>query len=131
MNAVYAWTNGDTITNLAETLEIEGFGVGLIEIYGRPKLDIKYKNKNLFLCSDITQDTYVGNMKLPVLRMLTTNSQGSVITKDINKVIWLKVTRRSINYLRLYICDDKGELVSLGNKRLNCTLLFIPDRAIC
>lgn len=131
MNAVYAWTNGDTITHLAETLEIEGYGIGIVEIYGRPKIDSKYKNKALFLCSDICQDTYVGSIKLPVLRMLMTNSNSAVTTHDIKKVIWLRVTRRSINHIRLYICDEKGELVSLGNKRLNCTLLFIPDRTIC
>lgn len=130
MNAVYGYTNGDTVITLAETLEIEGYGVGVIDIFGKVSLPSKYRNKPLFLCSNITQDTYVGNKKLPVLKMLKTNQSG-IINNNIYKLIWLRVTRRSISNLRLYICDINGEIVSLGSKTLYCTLLFVPDRTIC
>lgn len=130
MNAVYAYTNGDTTITLAETLEIEGYGVGIVDIFGKVSLPAKYRNKPLFLCSNITQDTYVLNKKLPVLRMLKTNQSG-IINNNLYKIIWLTVTRRSIANLRLYICDINGEIISLGQKTLYCTLLFIPDRTIC
>ena len=130
MNALYLKTNGDTVNTLAETLEIEGYGVSVIEIFGKVPLPSKYKNQPLFLCSDISQDTHVGNIKLPVLRMLKTNSNG-IVNNSIYKLIWLEVVRRSISFIRLYICDINGEIISLGDKTLYCSLLLIPDREKC
>ena len=34
--------------------------------------------------------------------------------------------RPTINSVRLYISNGKGEIISLGREELNCTLLFIP-----
>ena len=45
MNAIYASTKGDSVINLAQTLEIEGYGVGVIEVYGKTKVPAEYKNK--------------------------------------------------------------------------------------
>ena len=63
--------------------------------------------------------------------MLKTNPSGGIINNSIHKVIWLEITRRAISKIRLYICDEKGKLVSLNDKPLYCTLLFIPNRKIC
>lgn len=131
MNALYLKTNGDTVATLAETLELEGYGVGVIEMYGKIIVENKSHGDPLFLCSDINQDSYVENIKLPVLREIRRNQKNGFVNNNINKIIWLKVTRRSISKIRLYICDAKGNIVSLKNKDLHCTLLFIPDRTKC
>lgn len=130
MNALYLKTNGDTVNKLSETLEIEGYGVSVVEIYGKVPLPARYKNKPLFLCSDISQDTHVGDIKLPVLRMLKTNSSG-IVNNNIHKLIWLQVVRRSISFIRLYICDINGEIISLDEKTLYCSLLLVPNREKC
>lgn len=130
MNALYLWTNGDTVITLADTLELEGYGVGLIEMHGKIVISGIPNNDPLYLCSDISQDTYVRNIKLPVLREIKRNGNGLVIN-DLCKTIWLKVTRQSISKIRLYICDVLGNVVSFDKKKLYCTLLFIPDRSKC
>lgn len=36
--------------------------------------------------------------------------------------------RPTISSIRLYIADETGEIVSLENNQLHCTLLFIPHK---
>ena len=78
---------------------------------------------NLYLCSDIVEESDVGNIKMPVLRYL---KRRNGIPVEINNVIWLHVMRPSISRIRLYIADDTGKILSLPKNTLNCTLLFIP-----
>ena len=78
---------------------------------------------NLYLCSDIVEESDVGNIKMPVLRYL---KRKNGIPVEINNVIWLHVMRPSISRIRLYIADETGKILSLPKNTLNCTLLFIP-----
>lgn len=125
MNALYLWTDGDTVTTLAETLEIEGYGCALFDIHGQ--LKDASPTKPYYLCSDISNDVFVGNTKLPVLRQLKLNGKGFV-TNSIEKPIWIEVTRRSISKLRLYLCDEIGNVFSFKGRGLYCTLLLVPNK---
>ena len=78
---------------------------------------------NLYLCSDIFEESDVGNIKMPVLRYL---KRKNGIPVEINNVIWLNVMRPSISRISLYIADETGKILSLPKNTLNCTLLFIP-----
>ena len=78
---------------------------------------------NLYLCSDIVEESDVGNIKMPVLRYL---KRKNGIPVEINNVIWLQVMRPSISSIRLYIADETGKILSLPKNTLRCTLLFIP-----
>ena len=78
---------------------------------------------NLYLCSDIVEESDVGNIKIPVLRYL---KRKNGIPVEINNVIWLNVRRPSISRICLYIADETGKILSLPKNTLNCTLLFIP-----
>ena len=80
---------------------------------------------NLYLCSDIVEESDVGNIKIPVLRSL---KRKNGIPVEINNVVWLCVKRPSISRIRLYIADDRGKVFSLPKNTLNCTLLFIPPK---
>ena len=80
---------------------------------------------NLYLCSDIVEESDVGNIKIPVLRSL---KRKNGIPAEINNVIWLHVMRPSISRIRLYIADETGKVFSLPKNTLNCTLLFIPPK---
>ena len=80
-------------------------------------------SNNLYLCSDIVEESDVGNIKMPVLRFL---KRKNGVPVEINNVIWLRVMRPSISRIRLYIADETGKVLSLPKNTLNCTLLFIP-----
>lgn len=139
MHAVYLSTDGDSTTMLSTPLEVQGYGCGVIELNGKvtiPKkllrtnstpvdnnLDVEGFTENLYLCSDIVEESDVGNIKMPVLRYL---KRRSGIPAQINNVIWLRVMRPSISRIRLYIADETGKILSLPKNTLNCTLLFIP-----
>lgn len=125
MNAVYLWTNGDTTTSLAQTIEVDRYGCSLFEIHG--KLDVTNYSEPYFLCSDVSQDVFVYDTKLPVLRQIKLNSKGFIVN-DLTRPIWLNVTRPSISQIRLFICDRHGKIHSFTGKGLYCTLLFIPNK---
>ena len=125
MNAVYLSTTGDTTTVLPTPLEVQGYGCGLIEISG--KTIPKNENGNLYLCCNIVEESFVGPIKMPVLRFMKRSQSGNV-NSTINHVIWLKVMRPTITSIRLYIADATGQVVSLRDTKVECTLLFIPHR---
>ena len=79
----------------------------------------------LYLCSDIVEESDVGNIKMSVLCSL---KRKNGIPAEINNVIWLCVMRPSISRIRLYIADETVKVFSLPKNTLNCTLLFIPPK---
>lgn len=134
MKAVYLTTDGDTTTVLPFPIEAHNYGCGVIEMNGKlfvPKdrnnqdNNRKDNNENLYLCCNMVEDSFVGNIKMPVLR--TIKRKNGVVSGIIHKVIWLKVMRPTISNIRLYITDEKGNIVSLNRNKLNCTLLFVKD----
>ena len=95
MHAVHLATNGDTTTILSTPLEVQGYGCGVFELDGKvvvPKRLLKTNKPqqpaeeekdvnngsqvipvdegytdNLYLCSDIVEESDVGSIKMPVL----------------------------------------------------------------
>ena len=62
MKAVYISTRGDDTVELATPLEVEGYGVGVIEMNGRVQMVLKI----LFTCAVI----FVKNLMLIILKCL-------------------------------------------------------------
>ena len=60
---------------------------------------------------------------MPVLRKISRRANG-VIINDVNHVIWLRLMRPQITSLRFYIVNSLGEIMSFGDDKLKCTLLF-------
>ena len=116
----------DQTTTLAVPIKGSGYGLGLFEVTGRlVSSDVKMKTKELYLCSDICEDSNVNEIKMPVVRQLKRNPNG-VITTSINNVVWLRINRPEISSIRMYIADSEGHLASLSSYRLSCLLLFTP-----
>ena len=64
---------------------------------------------------------------MPVLRSIKRKANGLVVN-DINHVVWLRVMRPHISNIRFYIANVNGEILTVDNNKLKCTLLFIPPR---
>jgi hypothetical protein len=126
-NVLYLWTNGDSTIPLAELLHLEGQLVGVVDIHGKIENGEESMKKPYYLCSDIANEAYVNSIKLPVLCQICTNTNG-YINNTMNNVIWLRVRRETIDKLRLYICDEKGDIKSFEGKGVYCTLLFFTSR---
>ena len=118
MNIIYLTTNGDTITNLALPLIIEENICGITQMWGRVISD--YLGP-LYLCSDICEESRVGSVMLPVLCRINRH-QGGIVNSNVYNVNWLNVKRKCVQNIRLYICTDKGTIITLRDKRLHCTL---------
>lgn len=123
MKALYLTTLGDTTIKLPTTLEVEGYGCGVLELTGKVLSGFK---EPLYLCCDICEESLVGDKRMPVLRFLNRNLKNGNVNNSIDHVIWLHVMRPSISSIRLYIADENGQVVTVEKNSLHCTLLFIP-----
>ena len=65
MKAVHISRTGDDTVELATPLEVEGHGVGVIEVNGRVQNGLK---DSLYLCCDICEESYVNSTEMPILR---------------------------------------------------------------
>lgn len=119
MKALYITTSGDTTLELPVPIDVQGCVCGIIEINGKLST---YKG-DLFLCSDICEESIAADTIMPVLRNIKRKPNG-IIINDLNHVIWLKVIRPKITSIRFYIANAQGEIMSFGDEKLKCTLLF-------
>lgn len=87
MKATYLSTNGDTTTILPYPLEVHEYGCGLIEFNG--KIKDTNNNDNLYLCCNIVEESFIGNIKMPVLRCI--KRKNGFIKENIQHIISLKV----------------------------------------
>ena len=83
-------------------------------------------NRDLYLCGDIVDNSFVNGIKLPVLRCIKRKTNGFIIS-NLSRVIWLKLNRPFITDIRTYITNSKGEIISLDKNTVECTLLLIPN----
>ena len=104
-------------------LELDGCVCGIIKMSGRL---ITYKG-DLFLCSDICEESLVGDIVIPVLQRIKRKSNGFIIN-DINHVIWLRMMRPQLTSIRFYIVNERGDIMSFGGDKLKCTLLFTSSQ---
>ena len=119
MKALYITTSGDTTLELPVPIDIEGYVCGIIEMNGKLST---YKG-DLFLCSDICEESFAGETVMPVLQNIKRRANG-VIINDVTHVIWLKIIRPKIASIHFYIANAKGDIMSFGDDKLKCTLLF-------
>ena len=119
MKSLYITTSGDTTLELPIPIDADDCLCGIIEL--NEKLST-YRG-DLFLCSDICEESIAGDTVMPVLQNIKRRGNG-VIINDINHVIWLRVIRPKISSINFYIANAYGEIMSFGEEKLKCTLLF-------
>ena len=86
MKSLYISTSGDTTLELLVPLDVEGCLCGIIDMSGK----LTTCKGDIFLCSDICEESVAGEMVMPVLRNIKRRTNG-VVVNDVNHVIWLKV----------------------------------------
>ena len=127
MNPIYLKLDEtQSVTVFPTPLEREGYMVKVVEMEGKINDSaIPKNNSELFLCCDFCEESYVGNTLMPVLRKIKTDGNGNVLD-NLHQSIWVKVMRPTITRISVFICNDKGQRLSLSNKHLKCTLVFVP-----
>ena len=120
MYVIYLSTDGDSTIEFPIPLDVKNYKCSVVDISGEVKNE---QNKELFLCSDVCEESFIGNIKVPVLTKLKRKRTGAILG-TIDHVIWLKVMRPTISSIRLYIATEEGKVVSLGKRQLQCTVLF-------
>ncbi len=123
MEILYLNTTGNTRTTLAEPLDMDHYQCTVVEMSG--KTSTRNVPKEMYLCSDIVGDVFVHDMKLPMLRRIRINSQGKVMNV-IHIPIWIPIRRQTLSKIRLYICNEEGNILSFSQKGLSYTLLLKP-----
>ena len=112
----------DFTIDLPQILRLEGEWVCALA-------DISYSNilddtalSHIYVCTDICQNSIIGNYKFPVLRRCTMNRVLEFMDHEFSKLYYIKVSRDQINHIRIYIKDQFLNPVSFELKSLRCTL---------
>ena len=119
MKSLYVSTSGDTTLELPVPLDVKGFVCGIIDMSGKLTT---YKG-DIFLCSDICEESVAGETVMPVLRNIKSRTNG-VVVNDVNHVIWLKVVRPKLSSIHFYIANARADIMSFRDDKLKCTFLF-------
>ena len=84
MKALYLSTKGDDTIDLPVPLEVENYLCIIVEMSDK----VNTFKENLFLCCDICEESFMGEIMMPVLRSIKRKTSG-MVNNDINHVIWL------------------------------------------
>ena len=88
-------------------------------------VDIKRGMNSLYVYTDIIQDQIVGHTMVPLLRSVPADGvRGSISYKEMLRVHYLPVQKKSFHTIHLYITNDVGELVPFHSGRSVVTLHF-------
>ena len=81
-------------------------------------------NRNIYICSDICQQSFVKDRMLPVLTRLYIDSNNDSAVKEvtITNPIYIPIVQYFSQDLHIYITDDYGEIISLSNGPTKLTL---------
>lgn len=80
-------------------------------------------DKNLYILSDICQNSFIGNTEKPLLRrvMLNRKKNGNIIFYN---PYYIPVRSGIMEHIHIYITDDEGSLASFLRQPVTVTLHF-------
>ena len=82
--------------------------------------------KQIYLCSDIVHESYASDSMLPVLRKVSVPSGISTkISVTFPQNYYFKVSREEIQYIQIYIKDQKLRDPSFVVEPFSCTLHLV------
>ena len=81
--------------------------------------------KNIYVYTDIIQNQYVGDVQVPLLRIVPVNkSYGEMCCIRFDKPFFVPLNRNFVDCIKIDLRDDRGELISFMSGKSSATLLF-------
>ena len=98
--------------------ELREWEVGVVEIKILPNVE------NFYICCDFVEPSIVGEYYFPVLRrlLLPTSSMGVEFAYYIDTPFYIKMTRKNLERMRIYLSNEKGLVESVATGLLGVTL---------
>lgn len=85
--------------------------------------NFKPKSTRLYLCCDILEESYVGETSLPVLKNVEIqNKYQKLLSVEFANPSYVTVNVTSLNTLRLYLLDERLQIVKFDSNDLHCVL---------
>ena len=86
--------------------------------------DMEYTSLNLYVCSDLCQQSFVNDCMLPVLTRLNINVNNDSALKDImiSHPIYIPIVQSYKESVRIYIVGDDGKDISISKGPTKATL---------
>jgi len=136
----------DCTIQLPQQLELNGcVGIGLLDIHGviHPRLK-NYDQQHYYVCCDFVSDSYLqlndGTVeKYPILRRISFSKKQRVsigddvrtpdgvavsqICEQFDRLVYIPISRSSIDSFRLYLIDGNGKIPSFQRFHLKCALV--------
>ena len=97
--------------------DLEDWSVAITELQVVPEIPSSF-----IVCCDLCQASHVGEKQLPVLRLI-----HPWVNVPINQYLFtdpyrIQIKQKVIDTIHIYITDEQGELMSLEQMQLRCTL---------
>jgi hypothetical protein len=119
---VFPHNSGDDFTvAFSQNIHLEGqWECGLVECQLHDKPDEPW-----YVCCDLVEESLAGDLKLPLLRRLTTK------LPQFKQVSYFPVKLRDFNDIRIYLrtMDNEEVILTSETKNTYCTLHFRPKSA--
>ena len=124
---------GDFTTQLSTPLDLKGTWTCTVTFYLYPT-PIPQTNY-VFICSDICENSFVGETSLPALTLNVLKiKKKNYITSDFITPFKVKLRKKHISHIRIYLTDEKGHLISFNgrqppgaDKRQSCITLLLEQ----
>ena len=88
------------------------------------------KVSSLYVYTDIIHSQYVGDVKVPLLRIVGVDGQhGNSVTKTFDRPQYLPVCRQTLDTIEIDIKDDTGDSISFQHGKLVVKLHFRKQRS--
>lgn len=114
-------SNSDFTVELGQTYDLQGKWT--VELMEFKCLFNDVKPDTLYIHCDICEESFARNSHVPLLRTLVVpKTKTKRIITSFEYPFALKVVKSKLQRLRIYITDDKAQLVSFGKEPLTVTL---------
>jgi hypothetical protein len=111
---------------LPGTLKLSGhWKCAMMEVVYVPQFEGE-KPKELYLCCDLVQESYGSNSMLPILRKVSVpTALGNKTVLTFPQNYYFNVSQEEVQYVQIYVKDQKLQDPSLMQEPLSCTLHLV------
>lgn len=111
----------DFRVKLNQTIQLDGYWVVAVTEFTTTERNDSDQKPELFIFSDICQDSFIGNNEQPLLRRIyfDRKKQNNIVYHN---PYYIPVRFSEIQHLHFYIKDDKGQDASFLKQKVTITL---------